>query len=207
MSCSLCDRTGDLTCRLFCHTCSRSKFYDLRFKLAQALIEKEIIRQRVESSFGKPVIPNFSTLQIFYDTRSRTIQLISKVKGISYQIQILKILICEKKKEIEKHRKFIVQHQSNIRFLKHEIREKQLKTFSHVRENRSLLEQTFGNLHSKIVESRNYLCREAADLYRLRQHLPNGQQTKPVYTIGGIEVPDLREMNGMCFFVLKLEDN
>ncbi|KAL4784287.1 UV radiation resistance protein and autophagy-related subunit 14-domain-containing protein [Aspergillus varians] len=51
--------------------------------------------------------------------------------------------------------------------------------------------------HIKTAEARIFLCREAASLYGLRQKVrkrDNG--LKETYTIGGISILDLREMNG-----------
>jgi len=51
-------------------------------------------------------------------------------------------------------------------------------------------------LHSKTAEARLFLCREAAQLYHLEQHKSRkGSSEKDVYTIGGVPIPDLMELN------------
>ncbi len=54
-------------------------------------------------------------------------------------------------------------------------------------------------LHSKTAEARLFLCREAAQLYHLEQHKRRkGSSEKDVYTIGGVPIPDLMELNRRC---------
>ncbi|KAL4927930.1 putative ZIP family zinc transporter [Aspergillus undulatus] len=68
---------------------------------------------------------------------------------------------------------------------------------NNIRHNIKRTDHAWHSNHTKTAEARIFLCREAASIYGLRQKVrktDNG--LKEIYTIGGVSILDLREMNG-----------
>ncbi|KAL2814741.1 UV radiation resistance protein and autophagy-related subunit 14-domain-containing protein [Aspergillus granulosus] len=70
-------------------------------------------------------------------------------------------------------------------------------TLTGIQNNHKRTDHLWNSLHTKTAEARIFLCREVASLYGLRQKVrkrDNG--LKESYMIGGVNIFDLRDMNG-----------
>lgn len=58
------------------------------------------------------------------------------------------------------------------------------------------MERRWDMLHTRTMESRVFLCREAAQLYGLQQRIrKKAGSVRDIYMIGGVPIPDLRDLN------------
>ncbi|RAL07486.1 Atg14 domain-containing protein [Aspergillus homomorphus CBS 101889] len=212
MSCHICSRAPTVNLRCICPTCARSRLYQLRIDNAGLLLEEETIKQQIEAAVS-PNKPNKglsdykNRLPVYDDdvssawvsrrivsegfgSTAKTTVLRSHIEGLATEIR-------GKRLEISQRRVSLAQRQSDSESAKYQLLERETAILAGIRNNIKRTDHLWHSLHSKTTEARIFLCREAANLYELRQRLKiiDGVMQE-TYTIGGMHLVDLRNMNG-----------
>ncbi|OJD16141.1 hypothetical protein AJ78_03669 [Emergomyces pasteurianus Ep9510] len=213
MNCHVCDRGPNSRLQLLCPSCTRNELYPLRLDHAKVLLEKEAIGKEIEAAVvtkstydtesveeGRPDDPKFkqhSSRWAIQAAKSRASQSTARASAILERITVLKEEIRERKQDITHRKALLKQRRSDVESATYQVTERRASMLATVQSNIKRTEHLWNSLHNKTAQSRVFLCREAANLYRLRQRTrrKNGELVT-VYTIGGVSIVDLRDLNG-----------
>lgn len=197
--------------------------YQLRVKHARILLEREIAGQQIETAVvGKEANvdvlvkcgasdkpgqgENNSTCWTIQAAQSRGAQSGVRAHAILRHIEILEREIRDGKDEITRRRAVIAQRRSDAESANYQLAERRAAALASVQNSINKAEDLWNSLHNKTAESRIFLCREAASLYGLRQRTRRKQgEVMNSYTIGGLGIVDLREMNSKSTSVTFIE--
>lgn len=125
-----------------------------------------------------------------------------KTKAILSHFEALRTQTKEMKAEISRRRTNLARRRSNLQAATQNILQLQTSAIEPIEKGVKRTEHRWDALHAATLEARVFLCREAAQLYGLQQRKrKRGGPGKDVYTIGGIPIADLRELNSSsaCF--------
>ncbi|KAE8147562.1 UV radiation resistance protein and autophagy-related subunit 14-domain-containing protein [Aspergillus avenaceus] len=213
MICHVCSRAPTPRLRLFCPTCARNQLYQLRIENAKILLEEEYLRQQIDNAVCSSHFPQASTdrygeeqynarggdhtLWIIKTTTSEKIGSSIRTKALATQVENLQDEIKNKKCNISQRRLALARRRSDAESAKYQLADRETAMLSSIQNNTKRTDHLWHTLHSRTAEARIFLCREAANLYDLRQRMKKKDgEVKEVYTIGGIPILDLRDMNG-----------
>ncbi|PGH33641.1 hypothetical protein GX50_03551 [[Emmonsia] crescens] len=213
MNCHVCDRGPNSRLQLLCSTCTRNQLYPLRFDYVKILLEKEAIGKEIEAAVvsrntydtesvedGRPddlKSKQHSSRWAIQAAKSRASQSTARTSVILDRIATLREEIKEGREDIAHRKALLKQRRSDIESATYQVTERRASMLATVQNNIKRTEHLWNSLHNKTAQSRVFLCHEAANLYRLRQRTrrKNGELVA-VYTIGGVSIVDLRDLNG-----------
>jgi hypothetical protein len=213
MQCDICIRSESHKLPFCCNTCARNSLYDLRLQNAQTLLHKESLGRQVHSATGSTssCTATGGAVRAFHidgqthekahqwayqtassgqdDAQGRRQESLAHIERLREEIEAGKADIARRKAILAHRRSHVLSATRGLA----ERRAGVLDTIaSGVRETR----KRWDTMHSEIVNARVFLCTEAADLYGLRQRRrKKGGSIRDDYTIGGIGIVDLRDLN------------
>ncbi|KAI9835727.1 MAG: hypothetical protein M1819_001905 [Sarea resinae] len=207
MQCDICLRSQSSRLAFHCTTCARNALYELRVENARTLLEKEELGRQVESLVSAPTTSNDTTKeaeteragprrwaieQAVYQKQDS----LDRIREMKAQSELLQSEIETGKADISRRKALLAQRRSELTEAGRELPSRRATTLGTVKKSISRTEARWDALHSKTVESRAFLCREAANLYGFRQRRRKKSGTiKEDYVIGGVGIVDLRELN------------
>lgn len=211
MNCDLCCRECDSSLPFSCATCARNQLYPLRFDIASILIEKESAGKDIEEAVKHANLVDKSGAELLDQSRlskdkpskvmietMRTLKTQSEIRTEGIQVQIAKLRreVDEGKQEIARRRAALAKRRSDAESATYQLPERRMAMLNNVQKDIKKTETMWNSLHAKTAESRSFLCREAANLYNLRQRSRrrNGEIIS-TYSIGGVNMVDPRDMN------------
>ena len=209
MECDICSRTASSKLPFHCQTCSRSALYEPRLAIARVLLEKEalgtciedLVAPRVkqnENSPQKGERPDLALLQAWATetAETRKVQSDAKARDVELHIAALRDEIRIAKEEISQRKARLADRRVEMDSIRNAIPDRRTAITGSIVESIRKGSQSWTGLHNRTTETRAFLCKEAALLYRLRQRKKViGGLVKDQYTIGGIPIADLREIN------------
>jgi chromosome segregation ATPase len=209
MECDICSRTPSSNLLFHCITCARNVLYEPRLEATRVLLEKGSLSRRIEKAVNTR--PKGSEKQ---DKKGQDEDAVLSQAWSRELANARKVESEEKTGEIEKH---ILSLREEIKTAKDEISqrkaalERRRKDFESIRtslpgqrttvtnklaESMRKASQSWSRANSKTADTRAFLCREAALLYRLRQKKKaRGGNVVDQYSIGGLPIVDLKEIN------------
>ncbi|KAE8348057.1 UV radiation resistance protein and autophagy-related subunit 14-domain-containing protein [Aspergillus coremiiformis] len=214
MNCHVCTRASTSQIRYLCSTCARSQLYQLRIESARILLEKESLGHQIDNAVsssinslqtrsGRHDTEHFNlenadhTIWIAQTITNEKAKSSRRIKKLTNQIESLQFDIQNKKRNISERRLSLTRRRSDAGSAKYQLADREAAILSGIQNNAKRTDHLWHSLHSKTAEARMFLCREAAYLYNLRQKVKKQDgEVKEVYTIGGIPIIDLRDMNG-----------
>ncbi|KAI9759926.1 MAG: hypothetical protein M1835_000270 [Candelina submexicana] len=201
MQCDICSRPQGLQLPFHCTTCARSALYGLRVELGQTLLDNSSFVRRINPIIATGTGSAPSTNQnngrlALEEASAKAERSAERTREISGHLQALRKEIEDGKADIAKRKAALAQRRSDASSATHNLGARRAATLDTVEKGTKKLEYRWSSLHAKTVESRVFLCREAANLYRLRQRRrKKGASIKEDYTIGGVSIVDLRDLN------------
>lgn len=204
MSCHTCSRSPHARLPFYCPTCARNQLYQLRIDSTHVLLERAVLGQQIESVVtdgnhqrrSVETIPDSSRRWTIQAITTRQAESSSRREGLSRQIDDLKSEIRDKQAHISGFKTRLSRRHSDAESAKYQLSEREAGILTGVQNTTKRTEHLWHSLHSKTAEARIFLCREAANLYGLRQKVSRKGQVPGGYAIGGILIKDLRDMNG-----------
>ncbi|KAH8701156.1 UV radiation resistance protein and autophagy-related subunit 14-domain-containing protein [Talaromyces proteolyticus] len=209
MGCHICSRSASTRSPLYCPSCARSYLYLLRYENARVLLEKESIGQEIEVSVAGDPEANHVDDKLAIAAHERSLrwtiqaiqtehaQMSSRAKSIRACADALKAEIQQKTADANSLRSNLRQRRSDAESAKFQLSDRRHLALSNIQNAIKRNEHLWHSLHTKTAESRIFLCREAAKLYRLQQKVRRKDNTIiESYWIGGTPIIDLRDLNG-----------
>ena len=210
MECDVCSRPSNPNLPFFCPTCARNVLYQSRLEAASLLLDKDGLNSRIEhlvtAGLSRDGRRQFNDKQDVNLARHWTIQTLQTRKDeAERRLGMTREALEVKRQDIQKIRDDKSACLRNIAKRKEDIAV--IKRVTPAR--RTLLKEKIAGsvekgtnswlaIHLKTVETKAFSCREAAVVSQLRQkeRARDGVVTD-LYSIGGLTLPDLREINGM----------
>lgn len=214
MQCDICHRSASTRLPFNCTICARDALYQARIQQAQVLLETESlgkdIKRRTEgvtlpkgvvhaggakSQDPDPtwIVQRAKAEQV--DSRDKTNIIITHVDTLREETQTMKADIAARKARILRRR-------SDFASAKQELSHSQSGTIESLERAIKRTTHRWDVLHKKTAESRMFLCKEVAHLYCLQQHKrKKGASAREVYSIAGIPIADLKELNSTLLSV------
>lgn len=207
MRCEICFRPASDRLPFHCTLCAREALYELRIQLAQTLLQNETAATDVESHLGekrliagKAIVPVTNKSHEDSGTwaldRARAEQSSSKEKtqDILNHVDALRHATATVKVEIVKRKAQLLQRKADLKTATDELARREVVALAPAENGVSRMKHRWDAMHHRTVESRVFLCREAAHLYGLQQRQAK-RVGRDLYLIGGIPIADLRDLN------------
>lgn len=206
MECSVCQNRLSQEKGVHCPACARALIYNARTELAKVLLEKEELRRKVEAIVGpepdpsNPLDEETAAMRRAWQAqcaRDETQQTRERTEEIERVLAEKQKELEEKKAKAQAMREHLAQKRANLAAAKEALAKGEKKKYEELREAYNKLKVQHEAVHAKVVESKEVLCRKAADLLKL-QHIKKKTKAgtiKDCYSIAGLLLPDLREIN------------
>lgn len=211
MQCDICQRSVSSALPFNCTVCALNILYQPRLKHAQLLLEKESIEKQVEQSISSSE-KTFRTSSpssglnkqeanpAWSITRASADQTTSEERtgAIHSHIQLLRQETQQMKADIAARKSRLLQRRSELSSAQKEYSHSQELSLNPVEKDIRRVTNRWENLQTRTAESKVFLCKEVAHLYGLQHHKRRkGVRGRDLYTIGGVTIVDLRELNSM----------
>ena len=216
MNCDICSRAPSTRLPFYCPTCARSGLYEQRIEVAAILLEKEAKGRQIEkdsAAWRLPAEDLVDPARITAETdgqipRNWVVHAISReqaesatrTQALAGHIERLRARLKEKRNDVTRRRGELERRYADAESAKYQIKEREAVILSGTQNSIKRTEQRWNALHAMAVDSRVYLCKEAAALYGLRRLVESENDgSKDIYILGGVPIIDLRDMNGKPF--------
>jgi hypothetical protein len=211
--CQVCLRAASSRLPLYCPVCARNLVYEPRIHNLQILFEKEALGKQIEEAIiaarevkdhgisGNDKQTDEAALCAAYEElTSQAATIGHKTQTIVTHLDALQKEMQEMREEIAQRRRAMAQQATALKSTQQRFAELELEIFEPVRRDGVKIESRWNALHNKAATSRIFLCREAASLYGLQQvKRKRGTAGRDTYLIGGVAIPDLRDINSEIY--------
>lgn len=209
MECDICSRPHGARRPFNCITCARNTLYELRIDHAGVLVEREELGKQVAQATstsdknirdretgGRP-----SRRFALISAKTAQAQVDHRVQGIADHMEALRQEIRKARQEISARKAALAQRKRTLEAVVQTVETRRAKTVEDIGFQMTRREQIWESRQKKLEFYRSYLCREAAKLYGLKRQrrIRNGVAVDQ-YIIGGLIIPDLREINSEYAF-------
>jgi hypothetical protein len=188
-------------------SCARNALYELRIDNARALLDREAASNKVDH-FAPATKTDIDLLARLSDTRiagrvdishasARTAQCREGIEQVQTHSELLRREIEEGKAEISRRKALLTQRRSEHSPASKAMAEWRKTSMESVQKAIRRTSTKATQQHQRMVDSRAFLCREAATLYGLKQRKKRGKDGVIIedYFIGEVGIVDLRHMN------------
>lgn len=206
MQCDICLRSSSSHLPFHCASCARNVIYEHRTLLAQTLLDSEAAGKAVESSIAVgPSGQSKASIKVLESSPAWALNQaiaeesasVRRTEGIMSNVDALR-------KETERTRSDIAKKNASNLKRRSDLKAAALaaqceaEALESVKRGVERMERRWDMLHTRTMESRVFLCREAAQLYGLQQRIrKKAGSVRDIYMIGGVPIPDLRDLNSM----------
>ena len=201
--------------------CARNSLYDLRLKNAQTLLHKESLGRQVQAATGST--PAWTATKDAVEQSHPDGQDYERAHQWAYQtascgqdeargrkqetldhIETLRKEIEAGRADIARRKASLAQRRSHTLSATRGLAERRAGVLDTLASEARETSKRWDTMHSEIMNARVFLCTEAADLYGLRQRRrKKGGTIRDDYTIGGVGIVDLRDLNGNAVTALQ----
>ena len=209
MECDICMRPSSSKLSFCCPSCVRVGLYEPRIRNAKIILEKEKITCQIEhvtfsgnreSERAKPKnVDRDDLANRRWSIESNNVkksQAKDRTKEIKDHSQILRDEIKATREEITQRKAVLRKKNAERDSLMSTVPGRQNGRSDKMKDEIQRSKQSWDATYNKAVETRSFLCREAAHLYGLKQRKKlRGGVIRDQFTIGDIPVIDLKDIN------------
>ena len=209
VTCDICLRPCNSRLPFNCTGCARNVLYEPRIRLAETLLENEAAGQEIERSIGaiksvdgkefstskaksQEINPVWALEQIHAEeaaSKERTQQAVDHAQFLRQEND-------KKIAEVAERKSKLLRRRAELKSATDELSQRKAATIEPMEKTIKHLEHRWDAMHTKTMEARVFLCREAAQLYGLQQRKRKGDRPgRDIYVIGGMPIADLRDLN------------
>lgn len=208
MQCNICRRDWSSKLPFNCTICARNTLYETRIEQAQTLLQRETAGNDVIGFVGAPgsvttttklsgqeAARNNKTFELERASSAKTDSLERTHAILNHKDALHKELEASREL-IARRRTLLSQRRSDYDSATHSLSQRRAAALEPVESSIKRTQGRWDALHDRTAESRVFLCREAANLYGLQQRKRRkGMLGRDSYTIGGVPIVDLRDLN------------
>lgn len=201
--CIVCFRLGSRKLPFFCASDARNQAYEVRLKHAHTLLEhgeldKEISgllsRDRSDPSSIPPSDDRLKRIEINDNiaeqklAEDRTQQIIAKAEE-------LRLAILQAREEMAEKKAQIYRQKRNLEKASNGLEARRRRQLEEIEKLTKMANYRWNSCHAMTVQSRGFLCGEAATIYGLRRLRGENGVLLDDYAIGGMRIIDLKQLN------------
>ena len=217
MQCDICARRHTSKLPFNCATCARNALYELRLENAGVLVDKEALGRQVEAFVSlnsstdveKPGAGHVERIPLRNSSRwdveqatARKEESLERIQEIQNQANVLRKDIEDSRARIAKLKASLAHHRSDYDSITHDLSARRATTLDSVEKSIKRIDHRWNTLHARTAEARVFLCREAANLYGLKQRRRRKSGVvREDYMICGVAIVDLRDLNSMFIYL------
>lgn len=205
MQCDICLRSSSSRLPFHCASCARDVIYEQRILLAQTLLDSEAAGKAVESSIavGPTSGPIKASAKIMEPSPAWALEQaiaeefasVKRAESIMSHVDALRKETEMARSDIARRKAGNVKRWSDLKSTTLAA-QREAEALESVKKGVERMERRWDMLHTRTMESRVFLCREAAQLYGLQQRIrKKAGSVRDIYMIGGVPIPDLRDLN------------
>jgi hypothetical protein len=209
MECDICSRTSSSNLPFHCITCARNVIYGPRLEATRLLLEKESLAKRIEKAVNtrptgsekqdkKSRNEDIGLSQAWCreTTQARKVESEGKTGEIEKHILTLREEIQNARDEISKRKAALERRKKDVESIRTSLPGRRTAVTNRLADSMRKGSQSWSGINIKSINTRAFLCREAALLYRLRQRKKaKGAVVIDQFSIGGLPIVDLKELN------------
>ena len=208
MECDICSRRDVEHVGMHCTVCAQTAIYAIRIETARLLLEKEELGRKVEQSISIPLLSNTTddvkNLAQGWQSETRRTQLqVIKDKLETKQADkaAAQTEIAQLRDQVEQKRTQVAQRRKDLEIITQRVPDRQRNAIDRVDQITKRGMRSFDNISSSSVETRAFLCKEAASLLRVKQKKVKDRagQIHERYWLAGHLVPDLRYVHSTLY--------
>lgn len=215
MQCDICLRSSSSRLPFHCASCARDVIYEQRILLAQTLLDSEAAGKAVESSIAVgptsgPIkasakIMELSPAWALEQAIAEEFASVKRAESIMSHVDALRKETEMARSDIARRKAGNVKRWSDLKSTTLAA-QREAEALESVKKGVERMERRWDMLHTRTMESRVFLCREAAQLYGLQQRIrKKAGSVRDIYMIGGVPIPDLRDLNSKYLLFNYLE--
>lgn len=205
MQCDICLRSSSSRLPFHCASCARDVIYEQRILLAQTLLDSEAAGKAVESSIAVgptsgPIKASAKFMEpspawAFEQAIAEESASVKRTESIMSHVDALRKETEIARSDIARRKAGNVKRWSDLKSTTLAA-QREAEALESVKKGVERMERRWDMLHTRTMESRVFLCREAAQLYGLQQRIrKKAGSVRDIYMIGGVPIPDLRDLN------------
>ncbi|KJY01046.1 hypothetical protein TI39_contig305g00013 [Zymoseptoria brevis] len=206
--CDICSRTFNSRRKPQCASCAQTLLYSPRLEQATALLDREKSHSHAEAVIRPGNDGVLAALSEDADLDSLTTSISTnslerrreEQEATEHRVERILAKAEELKRQIDAHRERSVAQKEELEHRRSVLAEDRVELEKHrpramepVITTRKKTAQRLEKVRARIVEARLLLCREAASASNLQRRKPSVGRSE--YMLGGIAIPDLRELN------------
>jgi hypothetical protein len=206
MECDICSRKHHSDLNFLCVGCARSSVYVTRFELAKVLLAKEQLALKVEAIVspeqenterGDPSsVWKVETAKVQKeDADTRTQETLDHVRTLREELE-------QARKDISARKAHLASRKADLEAINARVPAQRSQWETKIADTTKRGNLSFAALEDRSVETRAFLCREAAVLLGLKQRKKRkGDGIFDQYYLGGLPIVDLKE----CYSALSIK--
>ena len=203
MDCDICSRPHSARLPFNCLTCARNLLYQPRIDHATVLFEKDGLESTIAIATSKSDRSQGESKELSrrYELEAAKIakvQTDEQTKETESHIQILRQEIKAARQEISARKVALAQRHRMMEGVRQIAQQRRAKAVEDIESQVTRREEKWAAKSKRLEVNRAFLCHEAAKVYGLKckRKMRNGVVFEQ-YSIGGVAIPDLREINSM----------
>lgn len=202
--CEVCQRVPSDRIGFYCHRCARNTLYEPRLKLAQRLLERELLGREIEEAAddkGSALTPtrnsNDARRSLSHNSARSEYRIIAaRTQIILDDSRYLQAEIEKMRSQFAETRASIVRRRRHIKAAAQEIRYEEETTVRSMQENIAAQKVSWSRLHKRIMNGRHVLPQELVSLYGLQiRRRSKASGSRDTYHIVEVPVFNLKELN------------
>ena len=198
MECDICCRNHTSDLDFLCVACARSSVYATRLESAKVLLAKEQLALKVEHVVSPgPNQGRNDGSQSLWKVEAEKVEKRDtdiRAKETLEHTRILREELEQAKKDIATRRAHLATRKADLVAVTARVPEQRGQRTTKVAESTKRGNQSFDALHDRSIETRAFLCREAAVLLGLKHRKRSkGGNLVDQYYLGGLPITDLKE--------------
>jgi len=212
MECGICSHELGQKQQPVCPSCARTAIYESRIQQVQGLLEKEQLHKRIDTviqgasvSDIAPRSPDAQSVDLAESSKklqtsrwkTQTATIDQRIEQIKEQQVLLREQIRDAKADNERRRQAHRQRRSEIRKAASDLKSREPQLVEPLQSDLKRLHHKLGKVNNRTMQGRVQLCRETARIagLSLRKRQTTDGKYREDYTIGGIHIPNLHELN------------
>ena len=210
MECDICNRRDGAQIGMHCTVCARTAIYGLRIEHARLLLEKETLSRKFEqatitslshNASNEPGVLSRAWHAEFGKVKSQAVK--DQVEAYESASASCRAEISQLREEVESKRAGIAQRRKDLKAVKQQVPSRRETIVGKLNQigNKGL--RSFDNINKSTIETRAFLCREAATLLGLKcqKVKDDSGRLQERFQIAGHAIPDLRYIHSKPFSI------
>lgn len=201
--CDICFRAGSRKLPFLCASDARNQVYEVRLKHGHTLLEHGELDKEISTLLSRDASHPASTQP--YDGRISRIEINDntaeqklvedRTKQIIAKAESLRLTVLNAREEMAQKKAQIYRQKRNLEKANNGLEARRRRQIDEIEKSTKMANYRWNSCHAMTVQSRGFLCGEAATIYGLRRLRGENGILLDDYAIGGLRIVDLKNLN------------